>query len=169
MKNIKISTLKYQGKKSFEQLYLNYYKLIYFVSLNIVKDEEAAKDIMQETFVNFFNHIDDYSETGQVKQYLVTISKNLSYNHLKKKTNQEKVGSKEIDEAYSKDNQYSSVELKLTLENTLSLEESKIVIYKIMHDYSFQEIADEMSQSLGMVQSKYYKALEKLKKHFEKR
>ena len=168
MKELTISTLKRRRKRDFEQIYNQYYKLVYYVSYNLVKDQELAQDIMQDTFISFMNHIEDYDEQGKVKQYLTTISKNLSLNALKKKINKEILDEDAISLYSSQDMELEKVKLKLTLNNTLSTEESNIVTLKILYDYSFKEIGEELNQSLGQIQAKYYKALEKLKKYFEK-
>lgn len=168
MKELTVSVLKKRRKKDFELIYNQYYKLVYYVAYNVVKDQELAQDIMQDTFVNFMNKIEDYNEEGKVKQYLTTISKNLALNALKKKTNNEIMDEDLINFASSKDKHMQEVELKLTLEKTLSLEESYIVTLRILYDYSFKEIAEEINQTIGTVQAKYYKALEKLKVYFEK-
>lgn len=168
MNKLTVSTLKKRKRKDFEKIYNTYYKLVFYVSYVIVKDQELAQDIMQDTFVNFMNHIEDYSEEGKVKQYLTTISRNLSYNAIKKKSNTEILNEEIFATKGSVDKSIQEIELKLTLENTLSLEESNIVILKILYDYSFKEIAEELGQSLGTIQAKYYKALEKLKLYFGK-
>ena len=168
MKELTISVLKKRRKRDFEKIYNQYYKLVFYVSYNLVKDQELAQDIMQETFVNFMNHVEDYNEEGKIKQYLTTISKNLSLNALKKKVNKEILDEDMILNYSSKDIEMEKVKLKLTLNDTLNEEESKIVTLKILFDYSFKEISENLNQSLGQIQSKYYKALDKLKKHFEK-
>ena len=52
--------------------------------------------------------------------------------------------------------------------NTLSEEESNIITLKVLYDYSFKEIGEELNMSIGQIQAKYYKAINKLKKYFEK-
>ena len=78
-KEISIQRLKKCKEQDFKEIYISYYKLVYYVSLMIVKDEHIAEDIMQDTFVSFMNHIEDYDDDGKVKQYLTTISRNLSF------------------------------------------------------------------------------------------
>ena len=168
MKELSVSLLKKRNKKDFEKLYYQYYKLVFYVSYSLVKDQELAQDIMQDTFVNFMNHIEDYDEKGKVKQYLTTIARNLSLNALKKKINNEILDEDILSLYGSKDIEMEKVKFKLTLQNTLDEEESKIVTLKVLYDYSFKEIGEELNQTLGTIQAKYYKALEKLKKYFEK-
>ena len=168
MKELTISTLKRRKKRDFERIYNQYYKLVFYVSYNLVKDQELAQDIMQDTFISFMNHIEDYDEQGKVKQYLTTISKNLSLNALKKKTNKEILDEDAISLYSSQDMELEKVKIKLTLNNTLSEEESNIVTLKVLYDYSFKEIGEELNMSIGQIQAKYYKAIDKLKKYFEK-
>ena len=137
MKELTISTLKRRRKRDFEQIYNQYYKLVFYVSYNLVKDQELAQDIMQDTFISFMNHIEDYDEQGKVKQYLTTISKNLSLNALKKKTNKEILDEDAISLYSSQDMELEKVKLKLTLNHTLSTEESNIVTLKILYDYFY--------------------------------
>ena len=62
----------------------------------------------------------------------------------------------------------SEVDVMLTLDKTLTHEESQIVSLKVLYDYNFREIAEELNQSLGTIQAKYYKAIGKLKLYFER-
>lgn len=168
LKEPSLLTLKQRRRKDFELIYKKYYKLVYFISLTLVKDEHVAQDIMQDTFVSFMNHIEDYQENGKVKQYLTTISKNLSLNYLTRKNKKHEILDEEtILNSSSNDHTNNKIEVMLTLEKTLLMEEVKIVSLKVLYDYSFKEIAEEMNQSIGMIQAKYYKAIEKLKVHFQ--
>ena len=87
LKEPTLSSLKQRKRKTFEIIYRKYYRLVYYVALSIVKDEHLAQDIMQDTFVSFMNHIEDYNEDGKIKQYLTTISRNLALNAVKRKRN----------------------------------------------------------------------------------
>jgi RNA polymerase sigma-70 factor (ECF subfamily) len=164
-----ISKLKRRREKDFKEIYLKYYKLVHYVSLLIVKDEHIAEDIMQDTFVSFMNHIEDYDDNGKVKQYLTTISRNLSLNYIKKKSTINEIASEDIDQDISyTDQKYKEIEIKLTLKKTLSIIESEIVSLRVLFDYSFKDISEELNLSIGEVQAKYYKAINKLKEHFNK-
>lgn len=168
MKKLTVSILKKRKKKDFEEIYNSYYKLVFYVSYMIVKDQELVQDIMQDTFVNFMNRIEEYNEDGKIKQYLTMISRNLSYNAMKKGTNKEMLDEDILSLAGKKDERMQEIEFKLTLEKTLTLEESNIVTLKVLYDYSFKEIAEDLNQTLGSIQAKYYKAIEKLKIYFGK-
>lgn len=74
-REISIQKLKNRNKEDFRKIYLKYYKLVHYVSLLIVKDEQIAEDIMQDTVVSFMNHIEEYEDEGKVKQYLTLLPK----------------------------------------------------------------------------------------------
>lgn len=169
LKEVSIQTLKRRREKDFRQIYLSYYKLVYYVSLLIVKDKSIAEDIMQDTFVSFMNNIEDYNDEGKVKQYLTTISKNLSLNYLKKKSTINEFTDEILISTIGKTSEENNkIEVMLTLENLLSLQEAKIVSLRVLFDYSFKEISEELELSIGVIQSKYYHAIEILKEHFKK-
>ena len=161
-----IRKLKNRDRVTFEKTYQKYYKLVYYVSLTVTKDPDLSQDLVQDTFVKFMNTIEGYKENGKVKQYLTTIARNLSLNEMKRRNKSSTLSNDEL--VPTKDDTQERTKLILTLEKTLTLEESQIVTLKILYDYNFKEIAEELHESLGTIQGKYYKAMEKLKKYFQK-
>lgn len=162
-----ISALKRREKKAFDKVYQEYYRLVYYVALTTTRDEELAQDIMQDTFINFMKNIEDYEHDGKLKQYLTTIARNLSMNAIKDKNRK----NESLDDSLlsaSVNDDTSEVVVKLTLEKTLSLQDAEIVSLKVLYNYNFREIAEELGLTIGVVQSQYYKAIESLKKYFEK-
>ena len=51
----------------------------------------------------------------------------------------------------------------LTIKGTLTPDDANIVILKLVYNYKFREIADEMGWSLGLVQAHYYQAIKTLR------
>ena len=137
-----IQDLKKRKKYAFNIIYKQYYKLVYYIALDIVKDETVAQDILQDT-----------------------IAKNCALNAYRKRKNNKETLSIPDNASYEEDNSLFMV--SITLNHLLDKEEAKIVYKKVILDYSFQEIADEMKESIGLVQGKYYKALKILRKHYE--
>ena len=63
----------------FKSIYEEYYKLIYFCVGNYLKNKEDIEDITSEVFYNFFNHLENIKSNGNIKYYLTTTAKNLSF------------------------------------------------------------------------------------------
>jgi RNA polymerase sigma-70 factor (TIGR02943 family) len=71
---------------------------LYRYSLNRVRDSDAAKDLVQETFLAAWRNIDHYNGEASVKTWLFTILKNKIIDHYRKaSTRFEHIFSKTID------------------------------------------------------------------------
>ena len=76
-------------ENAFNIIYKEYSYLVFYVSLKIVKDNDIAKDITNETFYKFYSNKDNIDSEKNIKYYLTTISKNLSLNYLSSIKNEE--------------------------------------------------------------------------------
>jgi len=66
------------------QIYKLYYKAMYNISLQIVRNQMEAEDIMQESFLSAFEAIGSYSGTVSFGAWLKKIVYNRSLDHLRK-------------------------------------------------------------------------------------
>ncbi len=160
-----ILDLKLKKKYAFDIVYQEYYRLVYYIALDITRDEQVSQDVLQETFIKLMNDISNYQEKGSFKQYLASIAKSCALNGYKKRKQNKETLQVPLDASYNED--YSKFELTITLNKLLSPEEAKIVYKKVVLEDSFQDIADELNQTLGVIQAKYYRAMKILKKHYE--
>ena len=48
-----IEKLKERDEETFELIYEQFYKLIYYIALNVTKDKEMASEIVQDTYRRF--------------------------------------------------------------------------------------------------------------------
>lgn len=69
----------------FETIYRKYSGLLLFVSLSIVKRREIAEDIVNDTFLKFYNNIRKINFNKNIKYWLVKTAKNASLDYLKLK------------------------------------------------------------------------------------
>ena len=157
-----IERLKARDEKAFDIIYDKYYRLVYYVAYEILNDASGSEDILQETFIRLMDNIEDYEDEGNFKNYLTRIAKNLALNELKRKKRVQLI---EYDEDIDS-NQANDIDIVFTIDKCLSKEEAIIVKNKVLYDYSFKEIANQLHWSIGKTQSQYYLALKKLKKHF---
>lgn len=66
--------------KAFEYFFKEYMRLLYSYALGFVKEKETAEDIVQDTFVYFWNHRERIQYTGSVFAYLQRAVKNACVN-----------------------------------------------------------------------------------------
>lgn len=159
-----IRRIKQRDEEAFEIIYRKYEGLIYYIALSITKNKEDAEEIVQDTFLNMFKSIDSYQEKNKFKQWLMQIARNLSYNKVTR--NKEKDNIKDNDFIYTTPSSEDSIDYILTIKGTLDGQESYIVINKIVYNFSFKEIAQDLNMTVNQVQGIYYQSLKKLKKVF---
>ena len=157
------SPSRFLMESAFNSIYNEYSYLVYYVSLKIVKDKEIARDVTNETFLKFFDKKNYLKNVNSVKSYLVTTSKNLSLNYL---VSQEKIVllNEDIEEE-SKQDDFESYIAKF--KEYLDEEEVDLIIYHLLYDFSFKEIALKNNTTTNAVSSKYRRAIIKVRKHFK--
>ena len=159
-----IKKIKQRDEEAFEIIYRKYEGLIYYIALSITKNREDAEEIVQDTFVNMFNSIDTYQEKNKFKQWLMQIARNLSYNKVTRNKEKNNIHDDEIiSNTVAAEDDYDII---LTINNELDSVSSHIVILRIVYNFSFKEISEEMNMTVNQVQGIYYKSLKKLKKVF---
>ena len=163
MKEI-VKGLKERDEEAFKIVYDEYEKLIYYIAYSITKNKENSEEIVQDTFLRMFNTIYLYEEKGKFKQWLCEIARNLSYNKVTRDKEKNTIRNEEVVNLTTSPK--SSADIILTIEGILDPFDANIVILRIVYDFSFREIAETISETIGKVQSTYYSALEKLKKEF---
>ena len=67
--------------RSFEYFFKEYTDLLYAYALGFVKEREPAEDIIQDTFVYFWNNRERIRYTGSVYAYLQTSVRNACINY----------------------------------------------------------------------------------------
>lgn len=151
-------------EKVFEDIYDSNYKLVYFCVANLIKNNEDILEIVDDVFINFYNHIHNIKIEGSIKYYLTRSARNLSINYLKKNNKEISFDSKYIDYfAYVK-MEYNDNSLFNDIKKILNEEEYNIIFNHIVMGFSLIELSKEMNVSKNTIKSKYRRALLKLKK-----
>lgn len=75
-----------QGDKDiFQKIYFELYPKLYHFSYDIVRSNEIAKDIVNETFIKLWETKRELRPDSNLEAYLITIARNKSLNFLKHK------------------------------------------------------------------------------------
>lgn len=153
-----------EPKATFQYLYIKYRPLVSFIAARYLRERADIDDVVQETFVNFFNHAKDVRTS--VKSYLTATAKHLAFDLNKK--NGKIVSMEEGDlpseksiESYSNGNFDAFIE---DMKKVLSDEDIQIILLHLIEDLTFGEVAKEMGQNERTVKTKYYRALKKYRK-----
>ena len=85
----------------FEQIYEQYYSVVYRYLLSLTKDKHLAEDFTQETFYKALKSIDTYNSEMKMLSWLCTIAKNTYFTWAKRHKKQQTLS--EIDEVHTDD------------------------------------------------------------------
>lgn len=162
-----VKELKNNSLEAFKKVYYKYYKLVYFQAYQILNNKEDAEDVMQNTFLKFMNKINTIDDNSNIKQYLSLISKNEAIDLYRKKSNRKEIYDETILNNYKVNNENTDSFVIITLNNTLEKTDALILTYKIVYDYTFNEISKELSMPLGTILTRYGKAIKQLKKYYK--
>lgn len=159
--------LQNRDKEAFREFYYEYYKLVYYQAYSILNNKEDAEDVSQQTFIKFMRNIEDISLNASLKTIITHLAKNEAIDLYRKNRRSKEVHDDEVMNFMSYQASDKDLTIDLIYQLLKSNVDAKIVILKVLYDYSFQDIADDLELSLGKVQGRYYKAIEVLKKYYE--
>jgi len=146
------------------QIYKLYYRSMFNTSLRIVKSAHDAEDIMQDSFIQAFDKLEQYKENGSFGGWLKSIIVNNSLDFIRKQTPQSEFSDQM--ELVENENEDSVVDMKLkdiksALENIK--DEYRIIISLYLFEgYDHEEISDILKISYNLSRTRYSRAKKKL-------
>lgn len=169
--DIFIQSLKNQEPKAFEELYDKYSGALLGVIVSVTGDGEAARDVLQESFVKVWKNIEKYDESkGRLFTWLLNIARNTAIDYLRSsetKITKGKLRSEKTDAII--ENKMGSVSMNI---DTIGIkevldklpDEQKIVIEKAYFGgLTREDIAEELNLPVGTVKTRLRSALIKLR------
>jgi RNA polymerase sigma factor (sigma-70 family) len=144
-----------------EEVYLSYRSLVFFIIVSIVKNEEDAKDLYEETFVEAIEKAATIKDVMAFDQFITTIAKNKALNFVKAQRHLADIGS--LLELYGEEESHNS--LLLEMHDYLTDLENIMVTYHIVYGYGFREISDLTQVPSSTCHYLYKGALGKIKAH----
>ncbi len=178
MKTIKelVLSAKNGNKKAFDKLYKLTSNDVWFTCVSLLKDEENAKDIMQETYITAFLKLDTLKDEEKFCGWLTAIATNKSKNKLKGKVEYQiddevLIAETETDELMLPEEYITKAEKRKVLlqimEDTLSFNQYQVVLMFYFNELSIAEIAQALEISEGTVKSRLNSSRAKMKTAIE--
>ena len=174
MKTIKelVLSAKSGNKKSFDKLYELTHNDVWYNCLSLLKDEENAKDIMQETYITAFLKLDTLNDEQKFCGWIISIAVNKCKNKLKGKVEYQiddevLITEAETDELMLPEEYITKTEKRKVLlqimEDTLSFNQYQTVLMFYFDEMSISEIAQGLEISEGTVKSRLNSSRAKMK------
>lgn len=163
-----IEKAKNKDQKAFNALLNNYWSDIFRFQLSKSDDEDEAEDITIKTFSKAFDKIHLYNDRYNFKTWLISISKNIFLDHIRKqRTNVISINKKES-EAYKIFDETPTAEDQLIIEQNLAqllnfIKQLKphyqeIINLRYFREMSYKEMADTLNEPMSNIKVKLLRA-----------
>ncbi len=164
-----IARAKNNDQKAFNFLLDLYWDDVYGFQLKRVQNENDAEDITIQTFSRAFDKINTFDERFKFKTWLITISKNIHIDLLRKKKNSiTQVISKDDKKVFQVLDESPSAEDKLITEQNLAKllrdikklkpHYQKVINLRYFQELSYKEISKELNEPISNVKVKLLRA-----------
>jgi len=170
-----IVLLQKKNEKAFTAIYDRYHKLLYVVAYKYLKDEEHAKDAVQQIFCKLWESHALLNIHINLKNYLFTMLKNHVLNEIRNNlTTMEKnyeISQSSIkyeDEIIARLEDQELTQQLYQAIHKLPEQKKQVCLYKLKDNLSNQEIAEKMNISIPTVKTHYSQAIKALREHFDK-
>ena len=166
-----MNQIKRGNSEAFEKLYDNYSKALFGVSSKIVRSDEVAEDVLQESFVKIWKKIHSYDDSkGRLFTWMLNIVRNTSIDKLRKLKSQGKYEIQELKPNVDLGVKNSKINTNhigvRELLTKLPPEQQEMIEYLYFNGYTQQEVSDELNIPLGTVKTRSRAALKELRKIF---
>lgn len=167
--------LTLQGQnKAFDMLVIKYQTRIMRLVSVYIQDSDAAKDVVQETFIRAYKALRNYRRESQFYTWLYRIAVNTSYNYLKSNkswinrmesiegnSQAERAESQFLDpeRSYQNDNIRSGIHRAVS---QLPLDLRCALLLREIEGLSYEQIAEVVGCELGTVKSRISRARERV-------
>jgi RNA polymerase sigma-70 factor (ECF subfamily) len=155
----------------FDQIVINNADYLKPFAITLTRDNETAKDLLQETMFRAFANREKYNAGTNIKAWLYTIMRNIFINDYRRKAKQNTVLDNSINEFLINSNQLSVTN---AAESNLKMKEIQQAVYELpdifrspfmlyFDGYKYNEIADLLKEPLGTIKSRIHFARKLLK------
>ena len=151
-----------ERNNAFNIIFEKYRYLVYYLSFDILKNEEDAKDIVNEAFLKMYEKRATFMSETNLKYFLLVVAKNLSINRYEQNRN---IFSYTEDMKGKEDSGDISFYLE-KFKDILDQEEYQYLVLHLVYEFTFREIAKANELTTSQVSSKYQRGIKKLRDYY---
>ena len=166
---------------AFEKLMRRYNQRVFRAARSVLRDDAEAQDVVQETFVRAFRHLQDFEERSSVGTWLTRIAVNEAFSRLRRsrlfgsldnETNPQEGGSYSVESNQpGPEDQASSLELRSVLIaaiDSLSEDLRTVFMLREIEGLSTLETSEVLQLSSEAVRVRFHRARLALRRQVEK-
>ncbi len=163
-----IKGLKAKDRNCYNNLYKNYSPKLYGIALHITQKTDIAEDVLQETFIKVFKHVNRFDDSkGTFFTWMLNICRNAAIDKIRYGKESKKIQFDSLNvDIVSETNpeiELANAELWRCLDS-LENDHKEILKLSYYYGYSHSEIAKKLNMPFGSVKSKIRIAIRELRK-----
>src|SRR5512144_2277375 len=160
-------------QEAFAGLVTEHQRYVYNLALRVLKNEEEALDLTQETFVRAWTALPNFKGQSQFRTWLYRITTNLCYNRLPNlRRSLNDLGEDVLEEipestVHQPAHELEAGETRTHLYQAIDELDSHyklLITLRYQHELSYEEIASTLNLPLGTVKTGIFRAKEQLRK-----
>ncbi len=163
-----VELLQERNEKAISLLYDNYGDTLYGVAFKVVRNEELAKDVLQESFVKIWKKSDSYDASkAKLFTWLFRITRNTAIDKLRSvNTKKDKEIQMDVSDVYNLGVESIKPELIDVSENLEKIEGKYQIVLEALffQGMTQQEASDKLEIPLGTIKSRLKIGLRELRK-----
>ena len=160
----------------FTQLLISHADYLKPFAFTLTRDNETAKDLMQETLYRALANREKYNVGTNIKAWMYTIMRNIFINNYRKKARQNTIFDNTPNDYLLDYNQHAvsnTAEINLSLKDIQAAVEQLPDIFKdpfmlYYEGYKYNEIAENLKEPLGTIKSRIHFARKLLKEQLNR-
>lgn len=156
-------------RAAFHALYGATSPRVYGVLVAMLRDEEIAQDVLQDTYVKVWGRAGEYhADRGQVLSWIIAIARYRALDLLrasKRRSSFEQQAGEALSLALPQADAFSEL-LKECLERLADIQRRSI-LYAFVHGYTHEELAEREATPVGTVKSRIRRGLQRLRECLE--
>ncbi|MDR2919244.1 MAG: RNA polymerase sigma-70 factor [Tannerella sp.] len=168
-----IIAIKHNDYVSYNNLFVRYYTRLCRYVYRLLPDKEETEDIVQELFMNLWNHRNKIEITVNVSGYLYKMARNLTLNHIRNtKKHQELSEYHEHIAAYTEEDQFESDEFRIALYDCIDRlppRSREVLLLHRIEGLKQKEIAEKLSIAIKTIKNQIWSSLQSLKACLERK
>ncbi|MDQ7947848.1 MAG: sigma-70 family RNA polymerase sigma factor [Pedobacter sp.] len=169
-----LAGLRVGDKNSIDLLYKNYSSSLFGIIIRIVKFDEIAEDVLQDTFLKIWKYIGQYDQSkGRLYTWMANLAKNTAidqirskhYVHGAKTDDITTLAAENISKRPNDQFNLDAIGLKQLMYN-LKPEHKQIIDLFYYQGYTHVEVAEHLNIPLGTVKTRIRQAILNLRQYF---
>ena len=165
----RLAALALEGDDTaFAHLFNRYRDAIRQLLVQRTGSADDADDLLQETFIKVYLHLDRYNAAYSFGQWVYTIARNTFIDYVRRRSEELPIDERFSAPASSAPNPEESVihsQQHAQIERYLSMlppHYGRLIALRLFDEYSYEEIAEQLSLPLGTVKTRIHRARERI-------